>query len=58
MGVTWDDVAEAGRTLQSFVREAGLWYTVADERPITAELIAEARTRIEALYGPWSERPA
>ena len=27
MGVTWDDVAEAMRTLPAYVRDAGLWYS-------------------------------
>jgi glycerol-1-phosphate dehydrogenase [NAD(P)+] len=44
MGVTWDDVAEALRTLRSFVERAGLWYTVASERPISEDWIARMRT--------------
>jgi glycerol dehydrogenase-like iron-containing ADH family enzyme len=44
MGVTWDDVAEALRTLKSFVERAGLWYTVASERPIGEDWIARMRT--------------
>ena len=44
MGVTWDDVAEALRTLKTFSEGAGLWYTVASERPITEEWIEEMRT--------------
>lgn len=43
MGVTWDDVAEALRTLKPFVERAGLWYTVASERPITETWIARMR---------------
>jgi len=43
MGVTWDDVAEALRTLKTFVERAGLWYTVASERPITEDWIARMR---------------
>ncbi len=43
MGVTWDDVAEALRTLPSYVERAGLWYTVASERPITEEWISRMR---------------
>jgi glycerol-1-phosphate dehydrogenase [NAD(P)+] len=39
MGIIWTDVAEALRTLESFVERAGLWYTVASERPITEEWI-------------------
>ena len=44
MGVTWDDIAEALRTLESFVERAGLWYTVASERPIDEDWIARMRT--------------
>lgn len=40
MGVTWEHVAEALRTLPRFVEKAGLWYTVASDRPITEEYIA------------------
>jgi glycerol-1-phosphate dehydrogenase [NAD(P)+] len=43
MGVTWDDLAEALRTLQPFVERAGLWYTVASERPITEGWIGRMR---------------
>jgi glycerol dehydrogenase-like iron-containing ADH family enzyme len=43
MGVTWDDVAEALRTLKGFVERAGLWYTVASARPITEAWIGEMR---------------
>jgi glycerol dehydrogenase-like iron-containing ADH family enzyme len=53
MGVTWDDVGEAARTLGRFVREAGLWFTIADVRPIDEEFIARTRERVEATYGPW-----
>jgi glycerol-1-phosphate dehydrogenase [NAD(P)+] len=44
MGVTWDQVAEALRTLKPFVEQAGLWYTVASERQITEEWIARMRS--------------
>jgi glycerol dehydrogenase-like iron-containing ADH family enzyme len=43
MGVTWDDVGEALRTLKPFVEKAGLWYTVASERPISEDWIARMR---------------
>jgi glycerol dehydrogenase-like iron-containing ADH family enzyme len=43
MGVTWDDVGEALRTLRPFVEKAGLWYTVASERPIREDWIARMR---------------
>jgi glycerol-1-phosphate dehydrogenase [NAD(P)+] len=55
MGVTWDEVGEAMRTLRSFVREAGLWHTVADERPMDDEFVAAVRERLEAAYEGWEE---
>jgi glycerol-1-phosphate dehydrogenase [NAD(P)+] len=55
MGVTWDDAAEAMRTLPAYVRDAGLWYTAVDVKPITEELIADVRRMVEDAYGPWTE---
>ncbi len=55
MGVTWDDAAAAMRSLHSFVREAGLWYSIADVRPIDDATIAEVHDRVVATYGPWSD---
>jgi glycerol-1-phosphate dehydrogenase [NAD(P)+] len=51
MGVTWDDVAEAGRTLGGYVRAAGLWFTVADVRGVDDEVLARVRAGVEAAYG-------
>jgi hypothetical protein len=53
MGVTWDDVGEAVRTLPAFVREAGLWFTVVDAVPVDDALVEGARRGIEARYGAW-----
>jgi len=53
MGVTWDDAAESMRTLSSYVRDAGLWYTVADARPVTDAHIERVRELVDAAYGPW-----
>jgi glycerol dehydrogenase-like iron-containing ADH family enzyme len=50
MGVTWDDVGQAIRTLPAFVREAGLWFSVADARPIPADLPDRVRAGLDALY--------
>ncbi len=55
MGVTWDDVAEAMRTLPGYVRDAGLWYTAVDVKPITEELIADVRSMVEGAYGAVTE---
>lgn len=43
MGVTWDDVARALRQLPEYVQRAGLWYTVASDRPITEKFIDYTR---------------
>lgn len=43
MGLEWEDVANALRTLPDFVQRAGLWYTVASERPISEAWIEEMR---------------
>ena len=53
MGVTWDEVGEAMRTLGSFVREAGLWFTIADVRPVDDEFVAQVRESVEATFGRW-----
>ncbi len=55
MGVTWDDCAAAMRSLASFGREAGLWHTVADERPMDEDFIDLVRDRVEAAYEGWDE---
>jgi glycerol dehydrogenase-like iron-containing ADH family enzyme len=43
MGITWDDVAHALRQLPEYVERAGLWYTVASDRPITEDFIDRMR---------------
>jgi glycerol-1-phosphate dehydrogenase [NAD(P)+] len=53
MGVTWDDAETAMRTLGAFVREAGLWHSIADERPVDDAVVTEVRDRIVAAYGAW-----
>ena len=50
MGVTWDDVGEALRTLHSYVREVGLWFTVADVVPATDAHIARIRELVERTF--------
>jgi hypothetical protein len=55
MGITWEDVGRALDQLASFVRKAGLWYTIADEKTISDEFVQHVRRRIEDTYGPWSE---
>lgn len=53
MGVSWDDAAKALRQLAWYVRYADLWFTVADVRPVTDELVERARERLYATYGEW-----
>ena len=54
MGVTWDDVGEALRTLGAYVREAGLWFTVADVVPVTDAHLARVRELVDG--GPSADR--
>jgi glycerol-1-phosphate dehydrogenase [NAD(P)+] len=58
MGVTWDDAAESMRTLSTYVRDAGLWYTVADARPVTDAHVDRVRELVDGAYGPWSPEEA
>jgi len=57
MGVTWEDVAEALRTLAAHARAAGLWFTTADVRPFDGALIDRIRSEVTAAYGPWEDTP-
>jgi hypothetical protein len=50
MGVSWDDVDEALRTLGAYVREVGLWFTVADVVPVTDEHVARLRELVERTF--------
>jgi len=51
MGVTWDDVGEAMRTLPAYVRQAGLWFSVADTVAIGDEHLARVRELVEGTFG-------
>ena len=53
MGVTWPDAEAAMRSLGEFVRTAGLWHSIADERAVDDAIVAGVRDRIDAAYGPW-----
>lgn len=53
MGVTWDDVGEALRTLPAFVREAGLWFTVADVAEIDDSVVEAVRSGVVRAYRDW-----
>jgi hypothetical protein len=53
MGITWADVARALYGLRSYVEQAGLWYTIANETDVNDELLEHVRSRVEEKYGPW-----
>jgi len=54
MDLTWDDAAEAMRKLAWYVDYAGLWYTIANHKPITEDFIDHVKDRIYSTFGPWS----
>jgi glycerol dehydrogenase-like iron-containing ADH family enzyme len=54
MGVTWDDVARALFTLKNYVKEKGLWYSIAHDTEITQRFVDEVRGNIESVYGSWN----
>ena len=45
--------ATAMRQLASYVRYAGYWFTVADVRTVTDDLLERARERLYDTFGPW-----
>jgi len=53
MGVTWDDVEEALRTLGRYVREVDLWFSVADVVAVTDEHVARVRELVDRTFGAW-----
>jgi hypothetical protein len=53
MGVTWDDVEEALRTLGRYVRDVDLWFSVADVVPVTDEHVARVRELVDRTFGAW-----
>jgi glycerol-1-phosphate dehydrogenase [NAD(P)+] len=50
MGITWDDVGEALRTLGAYVRDVRLWFTVADVVAATDEHVGRVRELVEHTY--------
>jgi glycerol dehydrogenase-like iron-containing ADH family enzyme len=58
MGVTWDDVGEAMRSLPNYVREAGLWFSVAEAGPVTDDHVARVRELVERAFVGSSEDAA
>lgn len=55
MGVTWDDAAKALFNLQRYVKDKGLWYSIAHDTPITQDFVDTVRRNIEKVYGVWRE---
>jgi hypothetical protein len=43
--------------LPAFVRQAGLWFSVADARPIGDDVVAAVRDGVTDAYGPWTAEP-
>jgi glycerol-1-phosphate dehydrogenase [NAD(P)+] len=54
MGISWEDAESALRRLAWYVRYADLWYTIADERPVTDELLGRIRDRLYGTFGEWA----
>ena len=50
MDVTWDDVTNALTGLRQFVRDAGLWYSIAHDYEFDAQFVAKLRERFDAAY--------
>jgi hypothetical protein len=38
----------------AFVREAGLWFSIADARAVDDAVVATVRGLVEGAYGPWT----
>lgn len=53
MGVTWEETAEAIRKVPWYAEQAGLWYSIYNDKPITEEFIERVRQRIYDVFGPW-----
>jgi glycerol-1-phosphate dehydrogenase [NAD(P)+] len=54
MGVTWEQVSTALCGLKHFVREAGLWHSIAHDVEIDPGFVDRIRETIEACYGRWT----
>ena len=54
MGVTWDEAAEAMRKMGTYSEQAGLWFTIANDKPVTDALIEHMRDRVYGTFGSWS----
>jgi glycerol-1-phosphate dehydrogenase [NAD(P)+] len=52
MGISWEDAATAMRRLAWYVRYADLWFTIADVRPVTDDLVEEVKDGLYGTFGP------
>lgn len=50
MGLDWDTVAEGLKKMAWYVKEAGLWYTIASDRPVTDSFIDNVKQEIIRKY--------
>ena len=50
MDITWDDVANALFGLKTYIKNAGLWYSIASDVTITDAFIASVRENVEDAY--------
>jgi glycerol-1-phosphate dehydrogenase [NAD(P)+] len=55
MGIDWDAAATAMKRLAWYVRHADLPYTIADARPVTDEIVARIRARLDEVFGTGNE---
>jgi glycerol dehydrogenase-like iron-containing ADH family enzyme len=53
MGVTWKDAAQALFKLRDYVKDKGLWYSIAHDTEITQSFVDQVRHNIERVYGAW-----
>jgi glycerol-1-phosphate dehydrogenase [NAD(P)+] len=59
MGIDWEAAGTAMQRLAWYVRHADYPYTIADARPVSADLVDAIRDRITATFGAWpAEGPA
>lgn len=54
MGLTWDEVGAALKYMKTYVEQAGLWYTVANDFVVTDAFIDKVRKKVTAVYGGWT----
>lgn len=50
MGITWEQVEEALVNLQDFVKEKGLWHSIAHDVKIEPAFVKDLRDRVESAY--------